>query len=143
MLEEIKVEVFGTSQKMVAVVSTPTGRVNLQYLVSKDTNKVKLVEAVKVSAEVKGEFYSQTTSKYGETTIMTNNVTDITAKIPRVQDGIDYILVKYPVVTGKPVQIVKTVEYDNEYQLNYVSEVTPQNPLAVVVKINKKTGETS
>lgn len=74
---------------------------------------------------------------------MTSDVTEVISKIPVVEEGIKYIQSKYPVVNGKPVQVVKVTEYETEYQLNYVSEIEVKNPLAVVVKIDKKTGETS
>jgi hypothetical protein len=60
-------------------------------LVNKKTKEVKLIEAVKVDSTTKEDFYSQTTNKYGESTIITNNVTEVTSNIPDVKGGVTYI----------------------------------------------------
>ena len=99
-IESIEIEAFGETQKVVAVIETPSGKVDLEYLVNKATKEVKLIETVNV-VETKEEFYSETINKYGETTIITNNVTELTSKIPQVEGGIEYIKAKYPVTLDK------------------------------------------
>lgn len=90
-IESIEIEVFGETERVIAVVQTSTGKVDLEYLVNKKTKEVKLIEAVKVESTTKKDFYSQTTNKYGESTIITNNVTEVTSNIPDVKGGVTYI----------------------------------------------------
>lgn len=45
-------------EKVVAVVDTPAGKVNVEYLVNKTTNEVKLIETIPVPAKIEGAFYS-------------------------------------------------------------------------------------
>lgn len=42
---------------------------------------------------------------------------------------------------GKEVKIIKVIEYEHEYQVNFVSQVDVDNILAIVVSINKNTGD--
>lgn len=42
---------------------------------------------------------------------VTNNVPEVVKNIPSVEPCIKYIEDKYPVIKGKPVDVIKVVEY--------------------------------
>ena len=108
---------------MIAVTQVGKEKVDVQYLVDTKTKEVKRIDAVTVSTEAKKEYYSETTNKYGEVTVTSNNVEEITTQLPTVQTGIAYIQENYPIIAEKPVEMVKVIEYPKIYQVNYVSHV--------------------
>lgn len=72
------------------------------------------METVAIAPVIKGEYYSETTNKYGEKSVVTNNVTELTESIPVLEQGVKYIKTKYPVLIEKPIQLVKVIEYERE-----------------------------
>ena len=140
-IDSIVIENFGTIEKVTAVVVVDSKKVDMTYTVDKKTKEVILVQEYTIP-EVKGEYYSEETNKYGEVTIVSNNVKEITSKVSTVETGIQYIENKYPAVIDKPVEVVKVVEYPESYQINYVSKIDEENSYAVVVEVNKETKET-
>lgn len=142
-IESIEIEVFEQTKKVVTVIETQTGRIEQKYLVDIKSQEVKLVETVNIPTVIKGEFFSSATNIYGEKTITTNNVTELVHQVPIIEGGIEFIKTKYPITIDKKVEVVKVTEFESEYKLNFVSEIEVNNAVAIVVTIDKQTGETS
>lgn len=141
-INSIDIESFGNVEKVTAVVIVESKKIEMTYLFNKKTEEVKFVQEVPIPEIVTGGYYSEETNKFGETTIVSNNVEEITSKVTTVTSGIEYIQTKYPTITGKPVEMVEVVEYPESYKVNYVTKVDQTNSFAVVVEINKETKET-
>lgn len=141
-INSIDIESFGKVDKVTAVVVKHAKKVEMTYLVDKKTKEVNFVQEVSIPEIVTGGYYSEETNKFGETTIVSNNVEEVTSKVTTVEKGIEYIQTKYPIITDKPVEMVKVVEYPESYKVNYVTKVDETNSFAVVVEVNKETKET-
>lgn len=64
-VESIQIQDFGTVEKVSVLVNTGVKLVEVEYLVDSKTKETKEIEVVTIPEVVKGEFYEETTNKYG------------------------------------------------------------------------------
>jgi hypothetical protein len=126
-------------QKIIAVVPTPTSKINVVYLYDKDTANLTLINSATLHLPNTAAFYSENTNQYGQKTIISSNVTEITTKVPQVANGISYINTNYQTISAKPVSVIKSIEYPTAYQISYVYPTTSDNTVSVVVSVDKTT----
>lgn len=70
---------------------------------------------------------------------MTTNPIELVEKLPTIQPCVEYIEDNYPVVKGKPVEVIKVIEYPEIFKVNQVVKIEKED-FAIVVEVNKKTG---
>lgn len=73
-IDSIEIENFGKVQKISAVVVEKNKKIDMTFLVNKETKEVTLIQETVIPEVIQEEFYKEETNKYGETTIVTNNV---------------------------------------------------------------------
>lgn len=117
----------------------PNNRQELVYLSSPDDQPLTLIANFTIPAKVEALIYEESTNKYGEKTIQSNNVTEVTTSIPQVSDGLGYISSKYPSITPEKIDFIKAVEYPNFLQTTITADSGSSDSLTIVLNIDKHT----
>lgn len=136
--ESITIEDFGSVKKFIAVQATADGKQEYIYLMDKTTEKLQLIESF-VATTVETLVYEETTNKFGEKTVISNSVTEVTAVISEVSSGIKFITTKYPGVTTDHIELIQAVEYPSFYQTQVTIQTETTESVTIVVNIEKET----
>jgi hypothetical protein len=100
---------------------------------------LQLIDNFTASRTVEALLYSESTNKYGEKTVISNSITEVTTVIPDVTSGLKYITTKYPAITADHIDLIHTVEYPSFYQSKVTVETDTTNQVTIVVNIDKQT----
>lgn len=109
------------------------------YLSSPEDKPLTLIANFTIPTKVDASVYEESTNKYGEKTIQSNNVTEVTTSIPQITDGLGYISSKYPSITPEKIDFIKAVEYPNFVQTTITADSGSSDSLTVVLNIDKHT----
>lgn len=138
-IESVEIVNFGNVEKVSVIFNTGVKKIEIEYLANPKTKEVTLIETVQIPKDLTGQFFEEETNKYGEVTIISNNIKEIIVKVPESGICVEYVKEHYPVVVGKPVEAVKVTEFPDSYQVNYITKIDSTKSVTIVVEIDKVT----